>query len=236
MTYQLILFDLDDTLLDFSATQAAAFAAVVAHYDVDGGAGSLFQRFQAFNTASWKRYEQGQLSKEALRTERWRQTLEWAGADELSHEEVAEAYLDELPRHTFHVEGALEVCGALAQVVTLGVVTNGFESVQHRRLAASPLSEHVSFLLTSEAVGAPKPERRLFDRALELGAAAIADTIMIGDKLTSDIAGANRIAMDSVWFNPGGRDPSSEVSATHTVSRLDELLSLPRMRELLAST
>lgn len=232
MTYRLILFDLDNTLLDFSRTQSASFAAIVARFGLDGEGGALYSRYEVFSTECWRLHEQGELSKEALRTERWRLTLASAKADQLSHEDLAEAYLDELPRHTFHVEGALEVCRALSQRATLGVVTNGFESVQHRRLAASPLAEHISFLLTSEAVGVPKPGRELFDRALERGAASIEDTVMIGDTLASDIAGANGLSMDSVWFNPSSAPPAPDIPATHTVSRLSELLQLPRIGEL----
>ena len=47
--------------------------------------------------------------------------------------------------------------------------------------------------------------------------------------LGSDIAGANRVCMDSVWFNPGGKQPEADIAATHTVSRLSELLELPRI-------
>lgn len=229
MTYRLILFDLDNTLLDFSRTQAMAFEAVVNRFEIDAEGGALFDRYQAFSRESWRQHERGELPAEALRTERWRMTLASTGADHLAHEVLAEAYLDELPRHTFHVEGALEVCRALSDTVTLGVITNGFESVQHRRLAASPLKQHVSFLLTSEAVGEPKPGRALFDRALELGAAANHDTVMIGDNLSSDIAGADGVCMDSVWFNPGRAQPDPGIAATHTISRLSELLKLPRI-------
>jgi len=232
MTYQLILFDLDDTLLDFSRTQVVAFASVVEHFGMDAEDGALFERYQVFSKDCWRRHELGTLSKDALRTERWRMTLDSTASDHLDDEELAEAYLDELPRHTFHINGALEVCRTLAERFTLGVVTNGFESVQHRRLAASPLREHVSFLLTSEAVGEPKPGRALFDRALELGDATIDDTVMIGDNLGSDIAGANGMSMDSVWFNPVGAQPSPEITATHTVSRLGDVLALPRMGRL----
>jgi 2-haloacid dehalogenase len=235
MTYQLILFDLDDTLLDFARTQVAAFAAVVEHFGIDSEGGALFERYQVFSKDCWRRHELGTLTKVALRTERWRMTLDSTASAHLDDEELAEAYLDELPRHTFHIDGALEVCRALAEAFTLGVVTNGFESVQHRRLAASPLREHVSFLLTSEAVGTPKPGRELFDRALELGDASTDDTVMIGDNLGSDIAGANGMSMDSVWFNPVGAEPSPDITATHTVSRLSEVLDLPRMGQTAAT-
>jgi len=229
MTYTLVLFDLDDTLLDFTGTQAVAFEATVARYDIDGQGGALYARYQEYNRDCWRRHERGELSKTLLRSERWRLILRSAGAGHLPHEQVAESYLEELPRHPLLVAGAVEVCAALAEQVTLGVVTNGFESVQHRRLAASPLAEFISFMLTSEGVGTPKPGRPLFDRALQLGEAVTHDSVMIGDNPSSDIAGANAIGMHSIWFNPTGAAPEPGVAATHTVRRLDELLELPRM-------
>ena len=228
MTYQLILFDLDDTLLDFGATQAAAFDATLAKYAIDTGDGALYAQYDQFSKQCWRRHEEGTLSKALLRTERFRLTLEWWGVKDAPVDELAQAYLDELPRHPFLVDGAVEVCRRLSLVATLGVVTNGFEAVQRARLSLAPFREHVSFLLTSESVGAPKPARPIFDRALELGAASSSETVMVGDNPSCDIAGAHARGIDTVWLAPADAHPEVEVSPTHRVERLAELLDLPR--------
>jgi 2-haloacid dehalogenase len=228
MTYRLILFDLDDTLLDFGATQAAAFDATLAKYAIETGDGALYAQYMHFSRQCWRRHEEGSLSKALLRTERFRLTLEWWGVHDAPVDELSQAYLDELPRHPFLIEGAVDVCRRLSQVATVGVVTNGFEAVQRARLTVAPFREHVTFMLTSEAVGAPKPERPIFDRALDLGEARASDTVMVGDNPSSDIAGAHARGIDTVWLAPADAEPEVEVSPTYRVERLAELLDLPR--------
>lgn len=49
------------------------------------------------------------------------------------------------------------------------------------------------------AVG--KPGRLLFDRALELAGVAASDAVMVGDSLDTDVAGARRAGIDSVWIS-----------------------------------
>jgi len=234
MVYALILFDLDDTLMDFGRTQTAAFAATAARFGLDPDGGALYARYQAISKDCWSRHERGLLDRVLLRTERWRLLAEQVGRDDLDSGEVAEAYLDALPEHPYVLDGAEEVCRRLAARAPLGVVTNGFESVQHRRLAATSLARHVSFVLTSEAVGASKPARPLFDEALRRGGAAPADAVMIGDNHGSDITGAHAVGIDTVWFNPSGSARPDGVVPTHSVTRLHELLELPRLAELAA--
>lgn len=229
MSYALILFDLDDTLMDFQRTQVAAFAATATRYGLDGRGGGLYDRYRALSRGCWERHERGQLERSLLRTERFRLLLSELGRDDLDVTEVAEAYLDALPEHPFLLDGALEVVRRLAARAPLGVVTNGFDSVQHRRLAATPLAEHVSFTLTSEAVGASKPERPLFDEALRRGGASPGDTVMIGDNHGSDIAGAAAVGLDTVWFNPAREPRPAGIAPTHRVAHLRELFDLPRL-------
>ena len=101
------------------------------------------------------------------------------------------------------IDGAREVCETLSRISEVGIITNGVESIQNRRIAASGLSDYISFVATSEACGHAKPDVRFFEYAANMARAFSKDaTIIIGDRLDADILGANRYGIASCWFNP----------------------------------
>lgn len=84
----------------------------------------------------WRRLERGALTKYELREQRWVELSERCGL-QYGAAAISDAYLKELTRHAHLIEGAVDVCRALAPKRQLGIVTNGFEAVQTARLAAS---------------------------------------------------------------------------------------------------
>jgi len=130
-----------------------------------------------------------------------------------------------LPETVVLVEGALEVCAALSEHGEIGIVTNGVEHIQQRRIASSGLGSFLSFVATSEACGYAKPDVRIFDYAAGMARAFVPEaSIIVGDRLDADILGANRFGIDSCWFNPGRAPNASEARPSFEVARLHELL------------
>jgi HAD superfamily hydrolase (TIGR01549 family) len=125
------------------------------------------------------------------------------------------------------MEGALEVCEALKERgIPLGIVTNGFKRVQAPRFKASPLVGLVDWLVISEDCGVAKPDTRIFDHALERASHDDRSTVLfVGDRLESDIQGAENSGLASCWFNPNGEANGSGIRPTHEIQRLDELLN-----------
>jgi HAD superfamily hydrolase (TIGR01549 family) len=141
---------------------------------------------------------------------------------------VSDAYLELLSGHGHVIEGALEVCRALSATHPIGIVTNGFELVQTRRLAASPLRQWIDFLVTSEAAGAAKPARAVFDRALALAPRPVLPerVLMVGDGLSSDIAGGRAMGFTTCWYNPEGKPRPQQLIPDYMIAELPELLAL----------
>ena len=73
MKHQLFLFDLDDTLLDFRASEDASFQRTMAQLGLRDGLDALFAQYQVTNLALWRLFEQGAVSKDFLRIERFRE-------------------------------------------------------------------------------------------------------------------------------------------------------------------
>jgi 2-haloacid dehalogenase len=230
--FDLILFDADGTLFDFQRSERLAFDHCLNSFLGEGSLGershdAAYRAYVEISASWWQRLEQGSVGKEELRIGRWRELGERLGFEWIATV-VSDAYLELLSGHGHVIEGALEVCRALRATHPIGIVTNGFELVQTRRLAASPLREWIDFLVTSEAAGAAKPARAVFDRALALAPRPVLPerVLMVGDGLSSDIAGGRAMGFTTCWYNPEGKPQPEQVLPDYTIADLRELLSL----------
>lgn len=230
MKYRLFLFDLDDTLFDFSASNAWSFRRMLSASDAVVSPDQVFADFLEIDSGLWKQFEQGLVSRDLLKVERFVRTFAKHGVT-MEAEQANQLYLQGLSEHVALVEGAVEVCKALATVGEVGVITNGFEQVQRQRVANAGLQPYVSFLASSEACGYAKPDTRLFDFAVGQAKAFSNDsTLIIGDRLDADILGGNNFAISSCWFNPSAAPNTSGVQPTYEIAHLTELLRLVGVR------
>jgi 2-haloacid dehalogenase len=230
MKHRLFLFDLDDTLLDFKASEQLSFDRTMRALGLDALPDGLFARYQAINVALWKSFETGTVSKDFLKVERFRRTFAHNGLD-LDPEAASRLYLESLSDTVVLIDGAKELCATLAGIGEVGIITNGVEQIQHRRIASAGLHDHVSFVATSEACGHAKPDSRFFEYTVRMARAfAHAETVIVGDRLDADILGANRFGIESCWFNPGGLANDSEARPTFEVARLHDVV--PALRGL----
>ena len=220
MKYTLFLFDLDDTLLDFRASEKRSFMHTMHTLGLRDGIDALFTRYQEINVDLWKRFELGTVSKDFLKVERFRKSFQENAVD-LDPELASRVYLESLPDTVVLLDGAKQVCAALSATGEVGIITNGVEAIQNRRIAASGLGGYISFVATSEACGHAKPDVRFFEYATKMASAFNKETtVIIGDRLDADILGANRYGIDSCWFNPERLANTSAAVPTYAVSSL----------------
>jgi 2-haloacid dehalogenase len=235
MKHRLFLFDLDDTLLDFKASEQLSFDRTMRELGLQTIPDGLFARYQAINLALWKAFELGAVSKDFLKVERFRRTFaEHDPGLDLDPEAASHRYLESLSDTVVLVDGARQLCETLAGIGEVGIITNGVEHIQHRRIAASKLDAHVSFVATSEACGHAKPDSRFFDYTVNMARAfSHAETIIVGDRLDADILGANRFGIESCWFNPGALVNDTQARPTCEVARLEDVI--PALRGIKAA-
>jgi 2-haloacid dehalogenase len=230
MKHTLFLFDLDDTLLDFKASEKLSFVRTMRGLGLGDDLDGLFQRYQAINVDLWKRFEAGTVTKDFLKVERFRKTFAEHGVA-LDPAAASVAYLESLPETVVLIEGAKELCATLSAIGEVGIITNGVEYIQNRRIASSGLLEHISFVSTSEACGYAKPDIRFFEYAGKMAKPfAKHESIIIGDRLDADILGANRYGIESCWFNPGRLVNDSEAVPTFEAASLHDIV--PSLRRL----
>lgn len=194
-----VLFDLDGTLFDYDAAEAAAVTATLRSVGIPPDA-EVVATYRQINARHWAALERGETTTARLRHERWAEVLATCGVHDIDLAALAERYLVELAAGSQPVPGALEVVAAVAAHHPVAYLTNGLSDVQRPRLAASPLGAYTDVVVISDEVGVAKPDPGIFAAALaRLGDPPADRVTMVGDSLIADIGGATALGMETVW-------------------------------------
>jgi putative hydrolase of the HAD superfamily len=229
MKYKHLFFDLDHTLWDFDANAKLALRQL--HLDLDLVSKGvhdfdLFHRnYLQHNEKLWARYRNGYINQQELRIKRmWLTLLDFKIADEELTRQLSELFLQLLPTRTLLFPDTIETLEYLDKKgYQMHLITNGFEETQHSKLRNSRLDKYFREVITSEGSQSLKPRKEIFDFALMKTGAALPESIMIGDSLEIDIAGAQNAGMDQVFVNHTDSNAESEIKPTYTVHSLKEL-------------
>lgn len=223
--YDVILFDADRTLFDTAAMETLALQRLMAQLNVPYE-DSMAEAYYTINEALWRRIELGELTREYVRTERFRRFLAQyhieADAEQINHQ-----YLENFQSGNVLIQDAERVCRELAKEKTLAVITNGTASVQKVRFSLVPITPYFKEIFISEEVGVPKPAKAFFDAVMDgLGITDRSRVLIVGDSLTSDIKGGNNAGIDTCWFNPEGETNNTDASFRYEIRALEELLAM----------
>lgn len=162
------------------------------------------------------------------RREAWTRGLKALGVDdEALGAELAELFPAERRKRPIVYEETFRVLDRLKGKYKLLLLTNGSPDLQKEKLAGVPeLAPYFDIIIISGEFGEGKPAAPIFRHALERLGIEPEDGIMVGDKLTTDILGANTIGMTSVWINRHGVVRTDEIVPTHEIKHLEELIDL----------
>lgn len=205
--YKHIFIDLDKTIWDFDRNARTTFEEIFIKHDLKSRGIKNTEEFitvyTRINDMLWGLYRENKIKKEVLSIRRFELTLNEFGIDDLilaTH--IAEDYVTQSPLKTILLPHAREALEYLKNKYDLHLITNGFEEVQRTKLNASDLRRYFKTITTSEEAGVKKPEILIFRLALKKAGAKVYQSLMIGDDLAVDMAGARLSGMDTVYFNP----------------------------------
>jgi len=225
--YKHLFFDLDHTLWDFEANARATLEELFIVLNLEEKGVNDFNRFHknylVHNEKLWERYRNGFIKQDELRVKRMRLSLmDFKIADETLAKEMSVRFLDLLPTRTILFPHSKEVLHYLIDKgYELHLITNGFEETQHSKLKYSGLSSFFKQVITSEGSNSLKPNKEIFDFALQKTNATKSESIMIGDSIEVDIIGAMNAGLDQVFVNHN--HIAIDIKPTYTVNSLKEL-------------
>ncbi len=227
MRYTLFLMDLDDTLFDFKQSERKALSSVFLSVGLHDRFEHYSQIYSKINEKLWSDFAKGLLTKDFLKSERFRIFFETVEIDSHHPVEIGDFYLEELGKCGDVIPDAIQVCEQIKKFGKIGIVTNGIEKVQAKKLSNSGLDKVIDFVVSSEKCGFQKPDPRFFHHALEVaGHSSKEDVVVVGDKLEIDVLGALNTGVSACWFNPEKQLNSTPYIPHHEISLLVELHTL----------
>jgi putative hydrolase of the HAD superfamily len=205
--YKHIFFDLDHTIWDFDKNaEETLHELFILHrlQEIGLSSADLFiETYTRNNHELWAQYHTGVITKEELRDARFKRTFIQLGLHpDLIPVDFEDAYVRLCPTKTNLFPHAHETLQYLQGKYTLHLISNGFKESQKLKIAGTNLGQYFQHIIVSEDVGVNKPDRAIFEYAVNLAGTNKQESVMIGDSLEADVYGALNYGMDAIFFNP----------------------------------
>ena len=227
--YSCILFDLDHTLWDYDANSEETLESLFHQYALrEKGITSFPYFFEVFirvNTHLWELHDRGLIGQNVIREERFHKVLSEAGLDDFPLSlKFSIDYLAELPKKNKLLPHAKETLDYLHPKYPMVIVTNGFDEIQGTKISSAGIQDYFKTVVTSQRAGNKKPSKEIFEFALCEAGHRVDQSVMVGDNLLTDMAGARAAGVDTIYFNPSGKQHKESV--TYEITSLKELRTL----------
>lgn len=225
MSYKTLLFDLDDTLLDFGANEADSLSKLFQQHGYVFSE-ELFQVYNSVNNQLWADYENGIVALADVLNTRFSETMLKLGKT-VDGVDWENNYRELLSNGCQLVEGALELCQSLSISHRLFVITNGVTKTQINRLKQSGLYDYFEDVFDSQSIGAQKPSKEFFNYVMShIKDFNANEALVIGDSINTDIKGGLLSGIDTCWINSKLQKCPDEIQSTYTITSLAELYSI----------
>ena len=230
--HHIFLFDLDQTLLDFHASEKKSLGIVLRANGLSFS-DEIYLAFKAYNKELWLELEKGTITRTELFTKRFNDVFSRCEGDS-SHLDpltVNDDFIRTMSVNGVLIDGALEFVRKLKEEITdaaIYIASNGATINAKGRIASTGLDRYIDGLFISEDMGVTKPDPAFFDMILEQIGEPKNSFIMVGDSISSDMLGARNASLDSVWFMPSGNieEAMREYDINYCASSYDELLNI----------
>ncbi|MQS75207.1 YjjG family noncanonical pyrimidine nucleotidase [Companilactobacillus halodurans] len=221
MKYPILLFDLDDTILDTKTNAEKALKKMSSIVDFPFNQQQLLYWHQ-LNDKLWEKFEKKELTRDELLILRFKLYFDHFNK-KVDAKKFNQTYLRLLKEEITLIPSAKEVISNLSQTRRIFAVSNGTKEKQFSQLSQAHLIDNFEKLFLSEDIGYQKPDPNFFKVVLDDLDVDKSETLVIGDSLTADISGANLSNIDSVWFNPTENNNKTDFKPTFEIKNLPQL-------------
>ena len=221
-----IFFDGDDTLWDFrSAMRAALGETLVVLRRIVGNEAAenlTVPRMEEIREAVAAEMSERTTLVETIRRESLARTLAEVGhPSENDAQQLFEVYNAARFAATRPFTGVPDLLNHLKDRYRLALVSNGNTYPERVDLGGI-----FNFAILAQDCGIAKPDPRIFQLALDKCDCGPEHVIHVGDSLQSDVQGANKCGIRSVWLNTDGAANDTGIAPDHEISDLRELLDI----------
>ena len=232
MMHRNFIFDLDQTLLDFHASEQKALGIVLNKNGLSFS-DEIYSAFKENNKSLWLELEKGTITREELFIKRFQNVFKQCDGDSTNLDPLTinHEFILTMSVNGVLLDGALELVKRIKNEISgarIYIASNGATANARGRIASTGLGQYIDDIFISEDIGVTKPDVRFFEICLDRIGERKSSCIMIGDSLTSDMQGAKNAGIDSVWFMPSGdiEEMKVEYSIDYCVGSFDELFDV----------
>jgi YjjG family noncanonical pyrimidine nucleotidase len=227
--YHHLFFDLDHTLWDCDRCSNEVLSELHTEHqlaDLGIDCANWLNRYNVVNHVFWTAYEAGQMTEKTLREEKFPFIFRSFGFEErMVPHGLQKNFEDRFAFKPYLVPHALDLLGYLHSRYKLHILTNGFER-QIQKLQSGAIHHFFEEVISTHRTGGlRKPDPRIFRYALEVAGAEVADSMMIGDTLATDIKGAQQLGIDTIFYN--------RKNLVHSEKPTYEVFSLQEIKHIL---
>ena len=234
---KVILWDIDNTLLDFDLAEVAALKKGFEEFALGEFTEEMLKEYMVINKRRWQMLERGEMAKKEVVEGRFREFFEMYKLPIDKAVDFNERYQEMLGEVVYFRDNAYDIIKDLKEKVLQCAASNGTKVAQVGKLKNSGLGELFDLVFISEDVGYEKPAKEFFDKALgdsiallrEKGELGVEETlnldevIIVGDSLTSDMKGGNNAGIKTCWYNPKGHLNDKGVQVDYEIKELQEV-------------
>ena len=222
--YSTIYFDLDNTILDFTASEHNAVAKLLNLHKIPCNE-EIIAKYSAINQTWWERFEKGEIKKQEIFAGRFRDLLAHFSF-EGDPIKMSEDYFEFLSQGSDIIDGADKVLEYVKeQGYTVCITTNGMSRTQYRRINNCAIKQYFDYIFVSEDAGHQKPEKEYFEYAMANSPEKDRSKILvIGDSMSSDILGGINFGVDTCWLNPKGK--MGEYKPTYEIANIMQICGI----------
>lgn len=223
--YKTLLFDVDDTLLDFQKAEKSALRMLFEEKGMSLTS-EIEAQYKKINKSLWTAFEEGEINRDEVVNTRFSILFKEYGEeiDGILFENNYRSYLEEGNQL---MEGALQFINQIQSEYDLYIVTNGISKTQDKRLRNAGLHALFQDIFVSEDTGYQKPMKEYFDYVFERIPNFVPEEgLIIGDSLSADMKGGYVAGIDTCWFNPERKLNDSGIIPTYEVHNFEELYAL----------
>ncbi|MBB6671600.1 HAD family hydrolase [Cohnella nanjingensis] len=228
--YKAILFDLDNTLLNYTGSELQAMQHTLRTHGLLEWERFAWERFWPVFGSHNLRYWLGRIESRMPILEvldrSFRDTLLELEEDHALSPDLAFTYWEHFCDLCLYEEGAYELLSDLHGRYRLSVVSNGIGEAQRRRLLSGGADRLFHSIHVSDEMGVWKPDKAIFDAALVALGVDRSEALFVGDSLTDDYIGAANAGIDFCHYNPRSMAPAEGIAPLYTVHSLRELREL----------
>ncbi|MEK4912861.1 HAD family hydrolase [Bacillus sp. FSL E2-8887] len=215
-----MLFDLDDTLLDRDKAVDNLFLLVLekCYGDVsDTVKNNMLQKFKEYDKREYG------ISDKTIVLESLFD--EFAPKYRLPRNYIQDFWNENLPKCFSIDQNTILFLNHIKRHFKVGIITNGSTQRQKAKIMNTGLNEYFDTIIISEEVGFSKPDKRIFELALNKLNVQSEDVLFVGDDLEKDIAGCQNANIKGIWFNPNVIKNNTDTKPYAEITSFDNLLS-----------